>query len=137
MPTLRRLDDGTRYYYLTFRQWAAALAGLALLYGAVRVSPLSHKWTFTVVLLTLSALTAVILPLTGNALGLDRYLAAIIRWAVGPRYFTPLETLEALHGGVVLSTAPVGLLAPPPRVGVSLDAAWELDDVEQLSAGDA
>ena len=106
MPTLRRLDDGTRYYHLTFRQWGAALAGLGLLYGAVRLSPLSHKWTFTIVLLTLSAITAVILPLTGNALGLDRYLAAIVRWGLGRRYFTALDVVDGVRGGVLLGHRP-------------------------------
>ena len=41
--TLRRLDDGTRYYSLTWRQWAAALTGGGLLYLAVRFSPLSAE----------------------------------------------------------------------------------------------
>ena len=133
MPTLRRLDDGTRYYHLTFRQWGAALAGLALLYGAVRLSPLSQKWTFTVVLLTLAAITAVILPLTGNALGLDRHLAAIVRWGLGRRYFTALDTAWAVRGGVVLATIPVGLTMP---VEASVDG-WELDDDASFPAGAA
>ena len=131
MPTLRRLDDGTRYYHLTFRQWGTALAGLGLLYGAVRLSPLSHKWTFTVVLLTLAAITAVILPLTGNALGLDRHLAAIVRWGVGRRYFAPLDTAWAVRGGVVLATVPVSLTMP---VEASVDV-WELDDDGQFAGG--
>ena len=133
MPTLRRLDDGTRYYHLTFRQWGAALAGLAVLYGAVRLSPLSQKWTFTVVLLTLSAITAVIAPLTGNALGLDRHLAAIVRWSLGRRYFTALDSGGAVRGGVVLATVPVGLAMP---VEASLDG-WDLDDDAPLPAGAA
>ena len=133
MPTLRRLDDGTRYYHLTFRQWGAALAGLALLYGAVRLSPLSQKWTFTLVLLTLAAITAVILPLTGNALGLDRHLAAIVRWVVGRRYFTAVDTVWAVRGGVMLATVPVGLTTP---VEASVNG-WELDDDAPFPAGAA
>ncbi len=125
MPTLRRLDDGTRYYHLTFRQWGAVLAGLGVLYAAVRLSPLSHKWTFTVVLLTLSAITAVILPLTGNALGVDRYLAAIVRWGLGRRYFTPIDTAWPARGGVVLVSAPA--LTMPAEASVN---AWELDGPE-------
>ena len=69
MPTLRRLDDGTRYYFLTWRQWLAALAGGGLLYAAVRFSPLSQKWTFTAALLLLATVAVAIMPLTGNALG--------------------------------------------------------------------
>ena len=106
--TLRRLDDGTRYYSLTWRQWAAALTGGGLLYLAVRFSPLSEKWTFTAALLILATLAVAILPLTGNALGLDRYLAAIVRWSIGPKHYTP-RAPAALRGGVLLSTVPVAL----------------------------
>ncbi len=134
MPTLRRLDDGTRYYHLTFRQWGAALAGLGVLYAAVRLSPLSHKWTFTVVLLTLAAITVLILPLTGNALGLDRYLAAIVRWSVGRRYFTAVDPGETVRGGVLLASVPATLTAP-----VEDERSWELDedDTPPLAAGGA
>ena len=117
--TLRRLDDGTRYYALTWRQWAAALAGGGLLYLAVRFSPLSEKWTFTTVLLILATVAMAILPLTGNALGLDRYLAAIVRWALGPKHYTPRgRGGKALRGGVLLTTVPVALVDQPeaPRV---------------------
>lgn len=111
MPTLRRLDDGTRYYFLTWRQWAAALAGGGLLYGAVRFSPLSQKWTFTAALLALATVAVAIMPLTGNALGLDRYLAAIVRWTLGPRQYT-LAGREGKpqRGGVLLSSIPVTLV---------------------------
>lgn len=88
MPTLRRLDDGTRYYFLTWRQWVAALSAGGLLYAAVRFSPLSQKWTFTAVLLLLATVAVAIVPLTGNALGLDRYLAAIARWTLGAKHYT-------------------------------------------------
>ena len=90
--TLRRLDDGTRYYSLTWRQWAAALTGGGLLYLAVRFSPLSQKWTFTAALLILATLAVAIMPLTGNALGLDRYLAAIVRWSLGPKHYSARAT---------------------------------------------
>ena len=66
MPTLRRLDDGTRYYFLTWRQWFAVLAGGGLLYAAVRFSPPSQKWTFTAALLALATVAVAIMPLTGN-----------------------------------------------------------------------
>lgn len=109
--TLRRLDDGTRYYALTWRQWAAALAGGGLLYLAVRFSPLSEKWTFTAALLILAAVAMAILPLTGNALGLDRYLAAIARWTLGAKHYTPAgRPGKALRGGVLLATVPVALV---------------------------
>jgi hypothetical protein len=112
MPTLRRLDEGTRYYHLTFRQWLAGLAGCGVLYVAVRCSPLSQKWTFTVVLLLLGAVTSVILPLTGNALGLDRYLAAILRWSVGRKHFAALDDAQPVPGGVFLAAVPVAVVAP-------------------------
>ena len=110
MPTLRRLDDGARYYSLTWRQWAAALTGGGLLYLAVRFSPLSQKWTFTAALLMLATLAVAIMPLTGNALGLDRYLAAIARWSIGPKHYSPHGPAgRARRGGVLLSTIPVTL----------------------------
>jgi len=130
--TLRRLDDGTRYYHLTFRQWGAALTGVGVLYAAVRLSPLSQKWTFTLVLLSLAAATMVILPLTGNALGLDRYLAAILRWSLGRRYFTAVDAAQPVSGGILLASVPVAL-------SVSLEAPepWTLDDDTPIIAGPA
>jgi hypothetical protein len=108
--TLRRLDDGTRYYFLTWRQWAAALTAGGVLYAAVRFSPLSQKWTFTAVLLGLTGVAVVILPLTGNALGLDRYLAAIVRWTLGPKHYThATQAAKAQRGGVLLTSRPVAL----------------------------
>jgi len=107
--TLRRLDDGARYYFLTWRQWLAALAAGGVLYAAVRFSPLSQKWTFTAVLLVLSLIAVAIVPLTGNALGLDRYLAAIVRWTLGPKRYTAGVTVKPLRGGVLLSSVPLAL----------------------------
>jgi hypothetical protein len=112
IATLRRLDDGTRYYHLTWRQWAAALTGSGVLYAAVRFSPLSQRWTFTAVLLTLAAVAVTIVPLTGNALGLDRYLAAIVRWRLGPKHHTRVS--EPVRGGVMLTSVPVTLTDTPP-----------------------
>ena len=114
--TLRRLDDGTRYYALTWRQWAAASLGAGILYLAVRVSPLSAKWTFTAVLLALAAIAVTILPLTGNALGLDRYLTAIMRWAVGTKHYRPLDTTaKAISGGVLLTSTPATTAPADPN----------------------
>jgi hypothetical protein len=112
IATLRRLDDGTRYYYLTWRQWAAALTGGGVLYVAVRCSPLSQRWTFTAVLLILAAVAVTILPLTGNALGLDRYLAAIVRWRLGPKHYTT-TAVKPVGGGVMLRSVPVTLTDTP------------------------
>jgi hypothetical protein len=127
MPTLRRLDDGTRYYFLTWRQWLAALAGGGVLYAAVRFSPLSQKWTFTAVLLALATVAVAILPLTGNALGLDRYLAAIVRWTLGPKHFTRAGRQgKSQRGGVLLSSVPVALVDDVVKDRID----WhELDDV--------
>ena len=126
--TLRRLDDGTRYYFLTWRQWLAALAGGGLLYAAVRFSPLSQKWTFTAVLLLLATVAVAIVPLTGNALGLDRYLAAIARWTLGAKHYTATgRPGQVLRGGVLLSTVPVALV----NVDDAGDAApWPADDLD-------
>lgn len=125
--TLRRLDDGTRYYFLTWRQWLAAIAGGGVLYVAVKYSPLSQKWTFTTVLLLLSSLAVAILPLTGNALGLDRYLAAIARWAVGAKHYTATgRPGTTLRGGVQLRSVPVALADVDEDLAV--DAWPDLDD---------
>jgi len=131
MPTLRRLDDGTRYYFLTWRQWLAALAGGSLLYAAVRFSPLSQKWTFTAALLALATVAVAIMPLTGNALGLDRYLAAIVRWTLGPKQYTLTgRDAKAQRGGVLLSSVPVALV---DSVDEGLD--WhEVDDAQAQPA---
>jgi hypothetical protein len=109
--TFRSLDDGARYYHLTWRQWIAALAASGVLYTAVRFSPLSEKWTFTAVLLVLATIAVAILPLTGNALGLDRYLAAIVRWTLGPKQFTLAGPGgKPVRGGVLLPAVPVELV---------------------------
>ena len=51
------------------------------------------------------------MPLTGNALGLDRYLAAIVRWTLGPKHFTLAGRLgKPARGGVLLSSVPVALV---------------------------
>jgi hypothetical protein len=132
--TLRRLDDGTRYYFLTWRQWAAALTAGGVLYAAVRFSPLSQKWTFTAVLLGLTGVAVVILPLTGNALGLDRYLAAIVRWRLGAKHYT---TSGPIGGGVLLRSVPVTLTDTPPE---DRGDWWPADDGEPathiVAAGD-
>jgi hypothetical protein len=132
MATLRRLDDGTRYYFLTWRQWVAALAGGGVLYAAVRFSPLSQKWTFTAVLLALATVAVAILPLTGNALGLDRYLAAIVRWTLGPKHFTCAGRQgKSQRGGVLLSSVPAALVVDVVEDRID----WhELDDVDPAPA---
>jgi hypothetical protein len=130
MATLRRLDDATRYYYLTWRQWAAALTAGGVLYGAVRCSPLSGRWTFTAVLLILAALAVTILPLTGSALGLERYLAAIVRWRLGPKHYSP--TTEPLRGGVLLTSVPVTFTDTP----LEDRGGWWADDDGQPPGGD-
>jgi len=51
------------------------------------------------------------MPLTGNALGLDRYLAAIVRWTLGPKRYTLTgRDANTQRGGVLLSSVPVALV---------------------------
>ena len=124
-PTLRRLDDGTRYYYLTFGQWIAALLGCGVLYLAVRFSPLSQRWTFTAVLLGLAFVSVAIAPLTGNALGLSRYLTAIVRSTVGPKQYRPIDQApRPVRGGVLLHAAPATFVDEPALDG----EFWQPDD---------
>jgi hypothetical protein len=111
---------------LTWRQWVAAAIGCGLLYGAVRFSPLSQKWTFTATLLLLAAITVTVLPLTGNALGFDRYLAAIIRWTLGTKHFHAIADAPGPpRGGVLLTTIPITPSAPAG--GMDADGFWRGD----------
>lgn len=60
-------------------------------------------------LLVLALIAVAIVPLTGNALGLDRYLAAIVRWTLGPKRYAAGATAKPLRGGVLLSSVPLAL----------------------------
>jgi hypothetical protein len=88
-PTLRRLNDRERYYGLTWTGWLAlALCG-AVLYGAVRVSPLGTRPTITIVVLVLALVASVALGLQGQTIGPGRYLLALYRYRRSPKALRP------------------------------------------------
>ena len=122
MRTYRRLDDPTRYYGLSWRGWLAATATGGVLYLFVRLSPFDPRMTISVVLI------AAVLPAMagfaagGQALGIGRYLAALIRWALGAKEYAPGDHhgRRAPAGGIVLDH-PRPDTEPPPPAGVSVD----------------
>jgi hypothetical protein len=115
MRTFRRLNDGARYYGLTWRGWLAlGLAGAAL-YAAVRVSPLGSRLTITMMLFALTAAGMVLYAVSGQALGPGRYIAAFVRWRCGPESF---DAAAPVTGGVVVDVAPLVL------AGDADETAW-------------
>jgi len=121
MRTFRRLNDGARYYGLTWHGWLAlGLAG-AVLYAAVRLSPLGYRPTITMTLFAFAAAGMVLYAVSGQALGPGRYIAAFVRWRCGPGSF---DAAAPVTGGVVVDTLPL-LLA-----GGTDETAWWPDDGE-------
>ena len=115
MRTYRRLDDPTRYYGLSWRGWLAATAAGGLLYLFVRLSPFDTRATISVVLIACVLPAMAGFAAGGQALGIGRYLAALVRWALGPKRYAPrgygADRLPS--GGVVLDPAGAGHLADP------------------------
>ena len=115
MRTYRRLDEPTRYYGLSWRGWLAAAAAGALLYLFARLSPFEARMTISVVLI------ACVLPVMagfaagGQALGIGRYLAALVRWALGAKQYAPrhYDSDQLPTGGVVLDHAGADLEEGP------------------------
>ena len=104
MRTYRRLDDPTRYYGLSWRGWLAATAAGGLLYLFVRLSPFDTRATISVVLIAGVLPTMAGFAASGQALGIGRYLAALVRWALGPKHYTARDYSEDQlpSGGIVL-----------------------------------
>jgi hypothetical protein len=128
MPTFRRLNDGTRYYGLTWRGWLAASAAAGLLYLAVRLSPLSYKPTISITLLVMAAAGMALYAVSGQALGPGRYVAAVVRWRFGPAYFRAPDADRAVTGGVLVDAVPLVL------AGASNELAWwRLEDAELVA----
>jgi hypothetical protein len=78
MQTFRRLNDAERYYGLTLRGWLGLAIGVAVLYLAVRFSPLAAKPTISVTLVLLTLVGGLLLGLSGQAIGPGRLLLAVI-----------------------------------------------------------
>jgi hypothetical protein len=121
MGTFRRLNDGARYYGLTWQGWLAlGLAG-AVLYGAVLESPLGARPTITLTLFVLAVAGMVLYAVSGQALGPGRYIAAFVRWRCGPGSF---DAAAPVRGGVVVDMVPLVLAAGAD------ETAWWPDDGE-------
>jgi len=133
MHAFRRLNDGTRYYGLTWQRWLAlGLAG-GVLYAAVRVSPLGYRPTITLTLFTLAAAGMALYSVGGQALGPGRYIAAFVRWRCGSTRFVAPDATTPVTGGVIVDALPL-LLA-----GRVDETAWwpEDGDVASPSINDA
>lgn len=111
MQTFRRLNDGTRYYGLTWRGWLAASVAGGLLYLSVRLSPLSYKPTITLTLFVMAAAGVALYAVGGQALGPGRYVLAIMRWRFGPVTFVAPDAEQPVNGGGVLVDAVPVVLA--------------------------
>jgi hypothetical protein len=126
------LDDGTRYYGLTWRGWLAGGAAGGVLYGAVRVSPLGYRPTITLTLFVLAAAGVVLFAVSGQALGPGRYVAALARWRCGPVRFVAPDAVTRVRGGVIVDVAPLVL------AGHADEAAWwHPDDHQPVATPDA
>ncbi len=110
MRTYRRLDEPTRYYGLSWRGWLAAAGAGGLLYLFVRLSPFDTRMTISVVLIACVLPAMAGFAAGGQALGIGRYLAALVRWALGAKQYAQRrydnDCLPA--GGIVLDQAVEG-----------------------------
>jgi hypothetical protein len=117
MHTYRRLNEGARYWGMTWQAWACAAAGGALLYAVVRLSPLPTKPTISLTLIVLAAVGCVLWAISGQSISPAGYLAAWWRWRFGPSlYVTPGDAAEVTRGIVVDAV-------PPQLVDVAGDGA--------------
>jgi hypothetical protein len=103
-PTLRRLNDRERYWGLTWPAWTAVSAAGGVLYGAVRVSPLSTRATITISMLVIAFAGMVLAGISGQALSPGRQLLAIVRYRRSPKRYRLRETPD--RQGLVLDGAP-------------------------------
>jgi len=110
MRTYRRLDEPTKYYSLSWRGWLAAGAAGGVLYGAVRLSPLGLRATVTLTLFVLAFAGMALFSLSGQALGIGRYLAAIARWRTGPKHYLSSTAAPVPRGGVLVDAIPAALI---------------------------
>ena len=131
MQTFRRLNDGTRYYGMTWRGWLAATLAGGVLYVSVRFSPLSYKPTITLTLFVMAAAGVALYAVGGQALGPGRYVLAIVRWRFGPAHFLAPDAEQPVGGGVIVDAVPL-LLADSTE-----DAAWwQLEATPPVANGD-
>ncbi|MGI9097111.1 MAG: hypothetical protein ACR2H2_01220 [Solirubrobacteraceae bacterium] len=109
MRTFRRLNDGARYYGLTWQGWLACGVAGGVLYAAARFSPLDYRPTITMTLFVLAAAGMVLYAVSGQALGPGRYIAAFVRWRCGPARFVAPDATTRVSGGVTVDLVPLML----------------------------
>ena len=122
MQTFRRLNDPERYYGLSWRGWLGCGAGGAILYAAVRVSPLGVKPTISVTVIALAFAGTVLYGLSGQALGPGRFLAAAIRHALSRKQLIAPERPDGY--GLVLDASP-----PETHTPATTDLDLDLEGV--------
>ena len=132
MPTFRRLNDGTRYYGLTWRGWLAAAVAGGVLYLCVRFSPLSYKPTITLTLFVMAAAGVALYAIGGQALGPSRYVVAIIRWRFGAARFITPDDQHPVSGGVLVDAVPLVLAESTDEL-----AWWQVDPAAPAASNGA
>ncbi|MGO9973846.1 MAG: hypothetical protein ACLP01_13775 [Solirubrobacteraceae bacterium] len=100
MQTFRRLNDAELYYGLSWRGWLGAGAGGAILYAAIRLSPLGVKPTISLTGIALAFAGTVLYGLSGQAIGPGRFLIAADRHAISRKQLTPPARPDS-HGLVL------------------------------------
>lgn len=111
-PTLRRLNDRERYYGLTWPGWVAVALAVAILYGAIQISPFGFRATVTGVVLVLAFAASIGLALEGQTIGPGRYLLARYRYRRATKQLLP--PMQPDRHGLVLHTAPPADDEPEP-----------------------
>ncbi len=122
VQTFRRLNDPERYYGLSWRGWIGAAAGGAVLYAAVRVSPLGVKPTISLTVITLAFAGSVLYGLSGQAIGPGRFLIAAIRHATAPKRLACPERPD--KHGLILDCAPPVSAAAVTELDPELEEAF-------------
>ena len=102
--TYKHLEDPIRLSGLTLGQWGglAASALVAIVFG-LYVSPLPSGITLTLSLFVAGLPLALPYAVSGFDMAMSDTLAAVYRWARGPKHYLP-AAIEAAAGYVVVRT---------------------------------
>ena len=119
MQTFRRLNDPERYYGLSWRGWLFVALGGALVYLAVRFSPIGTRPTITIAVLVLALVAVVLHAVSGQALGPGRYLLALYRYGRERKQLELLEPPE--KSNLILDQAPEPAPIAEPTVALELE----------------
>ena len=118
MQTFRRLNDPERYYGLSWRGWLFIALGGALVYLAVRFSPIGTRPTITITVLALALVAVILHAVSGQALGPGRYLLALYRYGRERKQLELLERPE--KSNLILDQAPELAPLAEPTITVEL-----------------